>query len=92
MVLAEESTDCLVFRSRGGLCRAATLVLGLGPIAGTGWLQAALEAEALALAVLYIFGFLLLYSALNSFIAKQCYIADGLGRSIFFTKQTLWQN
>jgi hypothetical protein len=90
MVLAEDSADRQMYRFRGGRWGIATLVGGLGLIGVCGWFQRTSDAPAWPFALFYLFGILLLYSALYSFTAHQWLLVDGTRRSIRFHKKNLY--
>src|SRR5438034_9258132 len=90
MVLSDDSADRLVFRFRSRLWGAATLGAGVALLGTTAWLHLHHPSRVLPFVPLYLFGALLLYSALYSFTADQWLAVDGSSRSIHFHKRNLY--
>jgi uncharacterized membrane protein YfcA len=90
MVLSEETPDSVTFRFKGRRWALATLIPGAILVAIAGNLYLSSQASRLLLAILGIFGLLLIYSSIYSATSNQWLAADGKRRSIAFFKKNLY--
>jgi hypothetical protein len=90
MVLEEETPDTMTFRFRGRRWAVATLVPGLLLVGTAAKLHLAGNRQTALLAVLGIFGLLLVYSTVYSLTADQWLAVDGRRRTVRFRKKNLY--
>jgi hypothetical protein len=90
MVLTEETPDHLTFRFKGQGWAVATLIPGVILVAVVLYLYAKGNPSMLLLAVVGLFGVLLIYSSIYSLSSDQWLIADGRTKTIKFHKQNIY--
>ena len=90
MVLAEETPDTLTFRFNGKAWALTTLVLGVALLALVAKLFASSNLPHWVLAIVGVFGLLLLYSSVYSATADQWLTVSAARKTIRFHKKNLY--
>jgi nicotinamide riboside transporter PnuC len=90
MVLTEETPDYLTFRFKSQGWAVATLIPGIILVAVVLYLYAIGNPSTLLLAVVGLFGFLLIFSSIYSLSSDQWLTADGRTKTIKFHKQNIY--